>query len=156
MLHDLTTIPGEQLTGTPWDIYPRPQMRRDSWLNLNGLWDFCVDSEGYTGEILVPFCPESRLSGVGMHFPEGCVLTYRRSFTLPEGFNRGRVLLHIGAVDQVADVYVNGTHLAHHEGGYEAFSVDITPELREENTLEVRCRDDLTDQSFPYGKQVLP
>ena len=156
MLQTLTTIPGENLTATPWDVYPRPQMRRENWINLNGEWDFSVEPENFTGRIRVPFCPESRLSGVDRHFPEGSILIYRRSITLPENFNRGRVLLHIGAADQVADVYVNGIHMTHHEGGYESFTVDITAELQQENTLEIRCMDDLRLQQYPYGKQVLP
>lgn len=132
MLVDLMTKQGEELlrTGeTPWTVYPRPQMKRDSYLNLNGLWDF--SAAGYAGQINVPFCPESILSGVKQHFPEGSELTYRRKFTLPEGFNRGRVLLHIGAADQRAVVLVNGRELCRHSGGYEAFSVDITDALQE-------------------------
>jgi len=157
MLVDLMTKQGEELlrTGeTPWTVYPRPQMKRDSYLNLNGLWDF--SAAGYTGQINVPFCPESILSGVKRHFPEGSALVYRRKFTLPEGFNRGRVLLHIGAADQRAVVLVNGRELCRHSGGYEAFSVDITDDMQEENELVIRVRDDLTDQAQPYGKQVLP
>ncbi len=150
MLCDLMTAQGEALTGTPWTVYPRPQMRRDSYLNLNGDWDM----NGKT--IQVPFCPESILSGIQEHFPEGTELRYERRFSLPEGFLRDRVLLHIGAADQKADVYVNGIHLCHHEGGYEAFTVDITEVLHADNSLTICCRDDLNDQRFPYGKQVLP
>jgi len=157
MLQELTTVHGEMLAGTPWDVYPRPQMRRDSWLNLNGEWDFAVGKPEFTGKtILVPFCPESSLSGVKEHFCEGTPLWYRRSFTLSENFHRGRVLLHIGAADQIAEVSLNGKHLYRHEGGYEAFTVDITEALQTENNLTVCCWDDLTNQSFPYGKQVLP
>ncbi|MBQ7002147.1 MAG: glycoside hydrolase family 2 [Oscillospiraceae bacterium] len=155
MLHDLYTIHGETLTDTPWTVYPRPQMRRDSYLNLNGEWDFSVN-EGENQKINLPFCPESMLSGVKQHFPEGSVLVYRRKINLPEGFNRSRVLLHIGAADQTADVYVNGVSVGHHEGGYEAFSCDITDALKRENEIEIRCVDDLRVQDYPYGKQVLP
>ncbi len=155
MLQELTTVRGEQLSGTPWTVYPRPQMKRDSYLNLNGEWEFATGTPEFTGKtIRVPFCPESALSGVKEHFPEGTALWYRRKFTLPEGFNRGRVLLHVGAADQQADVYVNGKHLRRHEGGYEAFTLDITRALKQENELSIRCYDDLRDQSFPYGKQV--
>ncbi len=157
MLQQLSTIHGEDLPETPWNSYPRPQMKRDSYLNLNGKWEFSVKEANFTGKtILVPFCPESFLSGVKEHFPEGTPLWYRRSFVLPENFNRGRVLLHIGAADQVADVYVNGIHMTHHAGGYDAFSVDITEQLQPENTLVIRCADDLRLQEYPYGKQVLP
>ena len=155
MLHELTTTRGETLTGTPWTVYPRPQMKRDSYLNLNGEWEFSANNQKIQ-TIRVPFCPESRLSGVQTHFPEGTPLWYRRKVTLPEGFCRGRVLLHIGAADQIADVYVNGTAVCHHEGGYEAFCVDITDKLQAENEIAICCVDDLNDQKFPYGKQVLP
>ena len=157
---DLMTYEGENLQGQPWQIYPRPQMRRDSFLNLNGQWDFAVPDinlppETYDKSIRVPFCPECRLSGIGEHFPERSPLFYRRTFTVPEEFHKGRVLLHIGAADQVAQVYVNGQFLASHKGGYEAFSVDITNALKAENVLEICVQDDLNDQSFPYGKQTL-
>ena len=157
MLHDLYTARAENLTGTPWTVYPRPQMRRDSWLNLNGEWDFAVNEPVFDGKtIRLPFCPESLLSGVKTHYPEGTPLYYRRKVTLPETFNRGRVLLHIGAADQIADVFVNGTAVCHHEGGYEAFCADITQQLQPENEIMIRCTDDLNDQAFPYGKQVKP
>ena len=157
MLNRLMTTQGEALLASgelPWNVYPRPRMKRDSWINLNGKWEF--SAEGYEGEILVPFCPESILSGVEKHFPEGSMLRYRKVFSLPEGFCRGRVLLHVGAADQHAEVIVNGKELCRHTGGYEAFTVDITEALREENELVICCRDDLNDQSQPYGKQVLP
>ena len=155
MLHNLMTAAGEALKGTPWTVYPRPQMKRASYLNLNGAWDFSVNYEKM-GQIRVPFCPESKLSCIGKHFDEGSLLCYTRSFRLEEGFNKGRVILHIGAADQRPDVYLNGKPVGIHEGGYEAFSFDITDLLQEENHLQICCFDDLTDQSFPYGKQVLP
>ena len=155
MLHDLYTPQGEKLAGIPWTVYPRPQMKRDSYINLNGEWAFPVN-EQETQKILVPFCPESLLSGIHKHFAEGSILTYRREFDLPENFNRGRILLHIGAADQAADVYVNDIHVGHHEGGYEAFTLDITKEIQKQNTIEIRCVDDLRVQDYPYGKQVLP
>ena len=151
---DLMTFAGENLTGTPWTVYPRPQMKRDSYMNLNGCWDFSVNYEKM-GQIRVPFCPECKLSGIGTHYEEGAMLCYNRSFTLPEGFNRGRVLLHIGAADQRADVFVNGKPVGTHKGGYEAFSFDITDALQQENIVNICCFDDLTDQSYPYGKQTL-
>ena len=154
MLVDLMTKAGETLSGTPWITYPRPQMRRDSYLNLNGNWEFSVDYENM-GHIRVPFCPESRLSGIGKHFNEGSILSYTRSFQLPEGFDRGRVILHIGAADQRADVFLNGKPVGFHEGGYEAFSFDITDYLCAENRLQICCFDDLTNQTWPYGKQVM-
>ena len=158
MLHDLYTAQGECLSATPWDIYPRPQMRRDSYLNLNGLWDFAV-CEGkqtpvYDRTILVPFCPESLLSGIHEHFKEGSALCYRRTIRLPGGFNRGRVLLHVGAADQELSCYVNGKKMGNHAGGYEAMTFDITDALQAENEISFVCHDDLNNKSYPYGKQT--
>ena len=107
---NLSTMRGESLSGTPWTAYPRPHMQRgaDTWQNLNGTWDFAVGEPKFGDRtIFVPFCPESRLSGIEEHFAEGTALWYRRSFTLPAGFDHGRVLLHFGAVDQKAQVFVN-------------------------------------------------
>ena len=158
-LNRLSTLRGESHTGTPWDVYPRPQLRRDSFLNLNGTWDFTATDgnaapDDYDRKITVPFCPECELSGIGEHFPEGSLLCYRRIFRLPEGFLRDRVLLHMGAADQVCDIYVNQKHVGHHEGGYTAFRLDITDALEEINELRILVRDSLDDQSFPYGKQT--
>ena len=154
MLKKLMTRRGETLTGTPWEVYPRPQMKRDSYINLNGEWEFCAGKPEFSGQtIQVPFCPESVLSGVEQHFPEGTDLWYRRTVAVPEDWKKTVVRVHFGAVDQVCDVYVDGGEAGHHEGGYEAFSVDIRPE-GDAFELTVRCRDDLNDQSFPYGKQV--
>ena len=103
MLCDLYTAAGESLTGTPWTVYPRPQMKRDSYINLNGAWDFSVNYEKQ-GQIRLPFCPESKLSGIGKHYEEGDLLCYNRTFTLPEG--RGRLYLKdvdAGYVVSVAD-----------------------------------------------------
>ena len=142
----------------PWNEYPRPSMVRDSFLCLNGEWDFAISDTGtpaeYSEKILVPFCPESQLSGIGRS-TEYKNLYYRRSFTLPEGFlpEGYRLILHFGAIDQIADVYLNGEKVAHHEGGYLPFSADITDKIKEENELRVRARDTL-DLKFPYGKQT--
>ena len=166
MLQKLTTVRGESVTDKPWQVHPRPQMKRESYVNLNGKWEFTVSEtkpDAYDREILVPFCPESDLSGIGEHFPEGSGLWYRLMVdmdTFPAGWDQGRVLLHFGAVDQTADVYVNDVKCGHHEGGYEAFSVDISWQAKETPAgcymvLEVCCKDDLDDQRFPYGKQRL-
>ena len=159
MLQTLSTATAQK-GETSWDIYPRPQLRRNSYVNLNGQWDFALSPspdfpEAYEETITVPFCPESSLSGVKKAVEAGSYLFYRRELTLPENFNRGRVLLHVGAADQVADVYVNQQLMGHHEGGYNAFTVDITDALQEKNTLIIRCYDDLRDTAFPYGKQTL-
>ena len=152
-LAKLTTTQGAALSETPWQIYPRPQLKRDSYLNLNGTWELKAD--GYQGPIRVPFCPESQLSGVEKHFSDGSTLIYRTSFTLPGGFDRGRVLLHFGAVDQIAEVYVNQVFVGGHAGGYDSFCFDITHTLEAENFLEVRVIDDLREHVLPYGKQTL-
>ena len=158
MLQELYTPQGEALQGTPWTAYPRPQMRRDSYVNLNGEWDFATCTDGkpaYDRTICVPFCLESLLSGIGEHFPEGCELYYKRSFVLPVGFHKGRVLLHIGAADQRLVCYVNNRQIGVHVGGYEAMTFDITDALEAENTLVLCCKDDLRDQRYPYGKQTV-
>ena len=147
----LTTTQGETLTGTPWQTYPRPQMKRDNWENLNGTWELRVGEEHYA--ITVPFAPESRLSGVGKHFPEGSILCYRRTFGADPS-KKGRFLLHFGAASQCAEIYVNQTLVGSHRGSYEAFHFDITGLLREENELVVRVVSDLDDPTLPYGKNV--
>lgn len=155
MLQELYTQQGENIGTTPWQEYPRPQLKRDSYVNLNGLWDFAIDSEEYTQQILVPFCPESPLSGINKNITPGSWLFYRRTFSLPEGFRKDKVLLHIGAADQTAKIYVNQKLLATHTGGYEAFSVDITAALAEENEIVIAVYDDQRSTVLPYGKQCL-
>lgn len=140
--------------------YPRPQMKREKWLNLNGRWAYAITGDeaapqSWDGTILVPFSPESALSGVGRTLLPGQTLWYRRELSLPDDFlaGDGRLLLHFGAVDQEAVVYLNGVELGRHMGGYCAFSVDATHALKQRNTLLVRVRDD-TDASFhSRGKQ---
>ena len=156
----LTTLHGETLTDTPWQTYPRPQLRRKSWLNLNGIWDFTVSASAalpdhYDRTIRVPFCPESALSGVEEHFPEGYSLFYRTELSLPDSYRQGRVLLHIGAADQYTEIYVNQKLVGSHTGGYEAMTFDITDALAQTNTLIIRVTDDLRSHILPYGKQVL-
>ena len=156
-MKQLTSPLAESIPQIPWADYPRPQMRRDSYVNLNGIWEFGVTRSRqpvFDRTIRVPFCPESTLSGIGEHFSEGSILCYRRQFALPEGFCKDRVLLHIGAADQVLECYVNGLVVGSHAGGYENICFDITDALRETNELILLCRDDLEDHSFPYGKQT--
>ncbi len=140
--------------------YPRPQLIRNSYLNLNGLWSYAITGddtppEVFEGQILVPFSPESPLSGVERTVGPDDRLWYRRTFTLPAGFNRGRVFLNFGAVDQYAEVYINGVKACEHMGGYLPFSAEITPLLQKENTLLVLVRD-WTDTSYhARGKQKM-
>lgn len=131
-----------------WEEYPRPQMKRDSYYSLNGIWKLNGK------DIRVPFPPQSYRSGYSSRI--GRKLQYVRSFTLPEHFygkcRDGRVMLHFGAVDQIASVVLNGVELGTHEGGYLPFTYDVTDALQDENTIIVNVLDTL-DDSYPYGKQ---
>ena len=152
---DLTTPFEAQLNDTPYSEYPRPQMKRDSYLCLNGHWDMEVENKKGRkdlGKILLPFPPESRLSGIGKIHSPNDTLIYTRTFTLPEGFKKDRVLLHFGAVDQTAVVYLNDTLIDFHFGGYHPFSMDITDQLAPTNILRVEVSDPM-DKTLGYGKQ---
>ena len=145
----------------PLPEYPRPQMRRDSYVNLNGEWDYAItpmrlDNPVYSGKILVPFSPESILSGVERILQPGEYLYYKRYFSLPEGFNRGRVLLNFGAVDYEATVYLNDKQVGYHRGGYYPFSLDITDFLKDgDNKLVVKVSDPSDTAPGSRGKQKL-
>ncbi|THH39656.1 glycoside hydrolase family 2 protein [Neolewinella litorea] len=147
----------------PWDVYPRPQMTRAGWTNLNGSWDYAIRpvAESRTptrwdGKILVPFAVESQLSGVKKLVGEDNHLWYRRTFTPPRLADGERLLLHFGAVDFRATVYVNGRVVGGHEGGYVPFSFDVTPYLKGRGAQELTVRVwDPTDAGLqPRGKQV--
>ncbi len=136
--------------------YPRPQLIRNSYLSLNGIWDFCEADEltDYNEKITVPYPMESLLSGIERQHNFTKNLYYRRTFTLPEGFIKSRVILHFGAVDQVCRVKLNDKDLGEHEGGYHPFSFDITDAIVDgENELSLVVRDEL-DIKYPYGKQT--
>lgn len=154
----LTPYEKEMDREKPWDIYPRPQMKRDSYLSLNGLWDFAIkESPKLTAEygekILVPFPPESYLSGIERRVPKNSYLLYRRFFTLPEDFIKNSLLLHFGAVDQECEVYINGRKAGVNKGGYIPFSFDITNlVVNGENEISVIARDTLS-KKYTYGKQ---
>ena len=150
-MQQLLTTAGENLSGVPWNVYPRPQMARKDWLCLNGKWDFaCGDIRA---EIEVPFCPESLLSGLNMKMEYGREMEYSRSFTLPEEWHGKRILLHFGAVSRKASVRINGQEAVFHEESYLPFSVDITGLLREgANKLSVTAANDLSHR-HPWGKQ---
>ncbi len=137
-----------------WDVYPRPQLKRNSFFSLNGTWSVTVGRDE-AQDIQVPFCIESALSGVKKHVSTGLSVCYRKSFRLPEGFRKERVLLHFGAVDQIARVVVNDHFYGSHEGGYTAFSFDITDSVRagKENELLVFVEDYLDLHVQPWGKQ---
>jgi beta-galactosidase/beta-glucuronidase len=143
--------------------YPRPQLVRDPWLSLNGAWDFAVDPDGawtlpgevrWSSAINVPFAPEAPASGIGdTSFYRAC--WYRRTILVPDSPPDTRVLLHFGAVDYCASVWVNGQLAGCHRGGYTPFSFDITPLVGESGSVEiiVRAEDDPQDLAKPRGKQ---
>ncbi len=150
----LFTKLGEKIDQNTESIYPRPQLKRASFFSLDGVWEFGVGKEiVYDRKIRVPFCPESLLSGIGEVFSEDKTLYYKKEFTLPEGFNIGRVLLHFGAVDQVCSVFLNDKFIGEHIGGYDTFTFDITDSLKKENILTLEVKDILSDKTMPYGKQ---
>lgn len=163
VLQSLTTPWGEKLD--PQHVlteYPRPQMVRDSYLNLNGYWNCTVTStskrtQKYDGRILVPFSPEASLSGVNYQLKPDEVLIYERTLpvrTLPR--NGERCILHFGAVDQFARIYINGQTAGSHVGGYLPFSMDITDFLKDgENRLMVRVEDRSDTAYHSFGKQRL-
>lgn len=148
----------EKNSNIPLSEYPRPQFKRDSYLCLNGLWDFILakaNGSAVSGKINVPYAPESDLSGVLQQVRKGDVLIYNKTFTLPENFNQGRVLVNFGAVDQECKVFVNGTLVGENKGGYNPFTFDITDSLLDgENLLTVEVIDDADSDIYGRGKQV--
>lgn len=147
--------------------YPRPQMVRKEWRNLNGLWDYAIRAgrresppavpAKWDGKILVPFCVESALSGVKKALAPKDLLWYRRTFTVPKEWRGKRLLLHFGAVDWRCHVWVNGELVGKHTGGYDPFSFDITGALKgdESQELVVKVFDPTDSHWQPRGKQVL-
>ncbi len=132
--------------------YPRPQMKRDSYVSLCGEWELSVIGNGSVtslGNIVVPFPPESSLSGIKRGPKKGEKYIYTRSFEIDTDKN---VILHFGAVDQIAEVYINDTLVTTHNGGYLPFEAEITKHLKANNTIKVVVTDDL-DKTYPYGKQ---
>jgi beta-galactosidase/beta-glucuronidase len=146
----------------PLPEYPRPEMVRDGWYNLNGLWDYAIKPKGDTkpssfeGKILVPFAIESALSGVGKMVGKDNILWYRRSFNVPASFKNKNVLLHFGAVDWQCEVFVNGKSAGTHRGGYDPFSFDVTSLLKPSGPQEIVLNvwDPSDDGPQPRGKQV--
>lgn len=147
---------------TPWPEYPRPQLVREKWQNLNGLWSYAVVEKGtdkpakWDGEILVPFCIESALSGVGKRVSGKQELWYRREVEIPADWKEQNVVLHFGAVDFESTVFVNGTEVGFHCGGNNPFSYDITKALKPgaKNELLVKVWDPTDEGAQPRGKQI--
>lgn len=148
-----------------WQEYPRPQMVRSEWKNLNGLWNYAitpaaaVKPAAFDGQILVPFAVESALSGVARAVTENDALWYEREISIPSAWASQRIMLNFGAVDWSADVYVNDILVGSHTGGYAPFSIDITPALNPKKgavqRLTVRVTDPTDTQKHPIGKQRL-
>ena len=159
----IRTVWAENLNvSQPWNEYPRPLMQRQQWLNLNGLWQYAITEKQaakpatWQGEILVPFCIESALSGVGKSLDENHALWYHTLFQVPKKWNKNdRLMLNFGAVDWSAEVWVNGAKVGEHTGGYTAFSIEVTNAVlrKGNNELVVRVLD-ATDVGYqPCGKQ---
>ena len=141
-----------------WDIHPDPQMKREHFLSLCGDWTLSAKRKNRVktlGSITVPYPPESRISGIERNLKKGEKYIYQKTFTLPDEMKGERIILHFGAVDQIAEVMLNGKYLGKHIGGYLPFEFDVTDALRDgENTLTVTVTDDL-DHDLAWGKQSL-
>ena len=144
--------------GIPFNIYPRPSLKRDSFLNLNGKWDFKVylkENKIYNGKILVPMPPESHASGVNKRFNKNAVLVYETTFKITEDFLNDNIILHFGAVDNICEVYVNNKRVGEHIGGYLPFEFNITNLVKlGKNKIRVIVTD-TTDIKMCYGKQKI-
>ena len=145
----------------PLSEYPRPQFKRDSYLCLNGLWEYTIRKEEkipdtFDGKILVPYSPEVEKSGVNKVVMPDDYLFYRLKIAIPEDFIKDKVILHFGAVDQIAEVFINGKLAIKHIGGFLPFSVDIKPFLKTKKTEIVLRVVDTTNTSYhSSGKQSL-
>lgn len=142
--------------------YPRPIMERKDWKNLNGLWNYAIRPAGqsapkaFDGEILVPFAVESSLSGVQKTLGKENELWYKRTFSIPSNWKNKNILLHFGAVDWKAEIYLNDIKIGSHTGGFTPFNFDITPYITSgEQTLTVKVWDPTNESYIPRGKQVV-
>ncbi len=148
----------------PLNEYPRPQLTRKNWMNLNGLWQYTILPVATAsaipatteGNILVPFAIESALSGVGKTVGKDSVLWYKNTFQVPASMRKGKVILHFGAADWATEVYINNIKTGEHKGGYDPFSFDITSSLKKGTAQEIAVRvwDPSDDGPQPRGKQV--
>lgn len=145
-----------------WEVYPRPQLQRMDWINLNGLWDYTIQNStddvpsDYLGKILVPYPVESALSGVNRRLSQRQKLWYKRNVSIPKKWKNKKILIHFGAVDWEATVYVNGIEVGSHQGGYDPFSFDISHALKPGNEQEiiVEVWDPTSHGTQARGKQI--
>ena len=140
--------------------YPRPQLYRESYLCLNGYWDYSISKseefpKEYQGKILVPFSPESELSGVNHILQPDEWLFYRLEFEVKDLVIKDKVIIHFMAVDQIATVYLNGTFVGNHIGGYLPFEFEIKDLLQKKNVLIVKVKDYTDTSCLSRGKQKL-
>lgn len=155
----LTKFGEELIKENPLSEYPRPQFVRNSYINLNGKWKCEFSSskslpEQFSTDIIVPFSPEAPLSGVNRVLSPNEFLHYEKVFEIPADFNKGRVFLHFGAVDQIATVFINGFEIGTHKGGYTPFKFEITDFIRTgQNTLNVTVVDYSDTKEYSKGKQ---
>jgi beta-galactosidase/beta-glucuronidase len=160
---DLMTKWGKDVTpDNAWRSYPRPQLKRDRWLNLNGLWDYAIARDSapqparMDGQILVPYPVESKLSRVARKVTPDDRIWYRRSFTVPQDWAGEHVMLNFGAVDFAATIWVNGAVVGSHKGGFDTFGFDVTDYLKPgQNELVVQVADPTSAGTQPRGKQIL-
>ena len=145
----------------PLSEYPRPQFKRDSYICLNGYWEYAIRKEetipeSFDGQILVPYSPEVEKSGVNKTVTPDDYLFYRLKTTIANDFIKDKVILHFGAVDQIAEVFINGKFAIKHIGGFLPFSVDIKPFLKDENLeIVLRVKDTTNTSYHSSGKQSL-
>jgi beta-galactosidase/beta-glucuronidase len=160
---DLMTRWGKDVTpDNAWRSYPRPQLKRERWLNLNGLWDYAIARDSapqparMDGQILVPYPVESKLSRVARKVTPDDRIWYRRSFTVPQDWAGEHVMLNFGAVDFAATIWVNGVVVGSHKGGFDTFGFDVTDYLKPgRNDLIVQVADPTSAGTQPRGKQIL-
>lgn len=145
----------------PLSEYPRPQLKRESYFSLNGIWQYKISKEEtipetFDGDILVPFSPECPLSGVNKFVSPKDYLFYKKEFDLPKEVDNEKIILHFTAVDQIAEVLINDHYLGKHIGGYLPFEFDIKPYVKEkDNILIVRVKDFSDTSFYSRGKQKI-